>query len=268
VSRMQQLGVEVSPKRLRIEVNSALLTVLAYLCAVGLAETALALGWLVASLLLHVGILLTALAQFALQPQRVYARVLPALSLVSLLRILSMTLVVNWFDAIWLNPLVCLPLLVGIGLTLRLLELTPQQVGLSPLPRGWQGLIAASGVPLGLGLYWLSKPAPPEFPSLWLFLFAGVALFLTGFVEELLFRGLVTNVLLQFFGLLGLALATILFGFMYLGTLSPGLILWMLGFGFCAGLCLKHTQSILGIGIAHGIMNVVALLLLPWLIPT
>jgi membrane protease YdiL (CAAX protease family) len=96
--------------------------------------------------------------------------------------------------------------------------------------------------------------------SLSLFVFSGLT-------EELVFRGLIQRSLeVTLRPLAGLLLANGLFAASYLGTQSASYVLLIAGVGLAFGLCMWRTGSIAGIGIAHGLLSVGAVLVWPYLL--
>jgi membrane protease YdiL (CAAX protease family) len=188
-----------------------------------------------------------------------HRRILPALTLVPLLRVLSLIMPVKFIPPIYWYALIGIPLLVAIVQTARLLELTPAQLGLHlrswPLQLG----IALGGAPLSLLAFLILQQGPAPAVS---FNGAGVAvgvailIVFTGFVEELLFRGLLQHVAGEVFGPMGFLLSGLLFAIVYLGSLSGGYIVFVAVAGLVFGWCVRRTGSIWGVVGAHSMISV------------
>ncbi len=251
------LGVRLEPAPVRLVSASPRVVVLLYAGILGTAEALLALGWLMPSLSLHVLVLVAALVQFALGSNARYARALVVFALLALLRILSLSLPLGSLSPVYLNLLVLIPLLAGIWLSSRLLKLSPQALGLRRSAWWAQLLIAVSGLPIGLVAYLFLRSQPFALNNPLPFIPVMGVLLLTGLVEELLFRGMLAQVFSEILGTMGLVLSAILTGAMYFATLSPILAVWMAAVGLVFAVWFRHTRSIWGLGLAHGVMNVI-----------
>jgi membrane protease YdiL (CAAX protease family) len=199
------------------------------------------------------------LAHYAAAEGAPYRRILPALALVPLLRILSLTMPIKYIPAIYWYALIGIPLLVAIVQTARVLGLAPAQLGLRlravPLQLG----ITLLGVPLGL-LAFLLLPAG-QMPATSLGgapIVVGVAtlVIFTGFAEELLFRGLLQHVAGEFFGWAGVLISSLLFATIYLGALSVAYIVFVALTGLLFGWSVRRTGSIWGVVGAHSLVSV------------
>ena len=129
-----------------------------------------------------------------------------------------------------------------------------------------QLFIAAIGVPLGILAYSLLNPEPTittlsgiEFWSnaLTLILFTGV-------VDELLFRGIFQRVFRVYLGgFWAILFTTALTSLLYTTPQQPATLFIALTFGLIFGVIRQRTDSVMGVGLAHGIANVIAFLYLP-----
>jgi uncharacterized protein len=252
-------------------------TVPLYVAAIAGAEVVTAFGGTTAGAICHAAVLLVLVDHYVLtgadpEPEdrapgeAGVASALPALALVPLLRIISLTTPVGDVSRIWWYALAGAPLLCGALLTQRLLGLRARDLGLPP--RSWppQLLIALAGVPLGLAAYAIADPEPivsgSRVPEL-----AGGSLLLivfSGFTEELVFRGLVQRSLVATLGPLpGLSLASVTFAATYLGTHSAGYVALVAAVGLAFGICVHRTGSLAGVGLAHGLLSAGAVVVWP-----
>jgi len=188
-----------------------------------------------------------------------HRRILPALALVPLLRILSLITPIKFVPPIYWYVLIGVPLLVAIVQTARLLELTPAQLGLHL--RSWrlQLAIALGGTPLGLLAFLILQqgPAPAaSFDGPAIVIGAAILIVFTGFVEELLFRGLLQHVAGEVFGSAGFLISSLLFAIVYLGSLSGLYIVFAALTGLAFGWCVRRTGSIWGVVGAHSMISV------------
>ena len=192
---------------------------------------------------------------------------LPALALVPLLRILSLTMPVRELPDVYWYAVTGAPLLVALGLLARA---QGGEWARSVVPLAWspvQALIAMLGVPLSLQAYLILRPDPvveqarlgPIFGAcLILFAFAAVP-------EELLFRGVLLRVLSDVFGTLGgVLLASALFTIVYIGSLSVGYVVFSAAVGLLFCWCVRSTSSLVGVTLAHTLLLVGLLVVWPF----
>ena len=88
----------------------------------------------------------------------------------------------------------------------------------------------------------------------------------TGYVEELVFRGLLQDRLGAAYGRHGVVLATLLFAAVYLGVRPASYAVFVVAAGAAFAVVVERTGSIAGVGVAHGLMNVGVLLVWPTLL--
>lgn len=191
-------------------------------------------------------------------------RVLPALALVPLLRLLSIVMPFSALPVWGWYPLVGGTILLATALTARALHYSWADLGLQRAQWVTQLLIALSGPPLGLMTYLLVKPdtynlvgsrsSPTDIAA------AIVALLFAGLVEESLFRGLLQR------ATGGIVWGSLLYGALYLGTLSPGLLLIMTLAGSFFSWCAARTGAIWGVILANGTLAATALVIWPLLL--
>jgi membrane protease YdiL (CAAX protease family) len=202
--------------------------------------------------------------RFGRSPEEQLLDVLPALALVPLLRILSLTVPVDGASEITWQAMVGVPLVIAAALTIRALRLPAGWVGLDlSLWRG-QLQIALAGVPLSLSAYVILRPeeiAAIGSPG-WVVGVPVVILF-SGLALELVFRGLLQRALSEVLGRVGIALTCALFAATFLGTESAGYVAFMGLVGALFGWSFHRTGSIMGISLAHGLLNVGLLLIWP-----
>lgn len=199
------------------------------------------------------------LAHYAAAEGAPYRRILPALALVPLLRILSLTMPIKFVPAIYWYALIGIPLLVAIVQTARVLELTLSQLGLRPRAMPLQLGITLLGVPLGLLAFLLLPAGQMPATSLGHIPIAiGVVtlVIFTGFAEELLFRGLLQHVLGESLGSASVLISSLLFATVYLGALSVAYIVFVALVGLLFGWSVRRTGSIWGVVGAHSLISV------------
>lgn len=210
-------------------------------------------------------LLITILNHYVLSGNAPYRRVLPVLVLLPLLRILSLVMPANQLPELYWFVLIGIPLLIASIMVIRLLDLSWSQLGL--FPRSWpmQIAIALSGVPLSIIGYLILLPKP-LIPTLdWQHLAIGLAIIVifTGFLEEIIFRGMLQTVASEILGGGGIIFTNALFTAVYLGSLSTSYILFISMVGLFFGWCASRTGSIWGVVVSHGLLNAGMLLIWP-----
>jgi uncharacterized protein len=244
---------------------SAVLVVPAYIVAIAAAEAAGALLSAAGGAIGHAILIVVLLSHYALTEQAAYRRVLPALALAPLLRILSLNLAYVGLPQIYWHMLIGTPLLLAIALTVRLLDLSPTRLGLRLRMWPLQLLIGLSGLPLGVAAVLLVAPMPLAGDLGWGKIAIGAAIILVfgGFAEELLFRGLIQAVAGEALSRAGMLCSTALFAVLYFGAPSWSYFLFIGLAGLYFGWCVGRTGSIWGVALAHGLLNIALLLARP-----
>lgn len=129
--------------------------------------------------------------------------------------------------------------------------------------RLWQqGLIAFTGLPFSLLFYWWLHPPMLLMQSgssqlSWQALVVALMIFFcfVGFLEELIFRGLLQQTLIAAYGPVGMVVSSLLFALMYLGMGSWSYVLFMAWVGFSWGWCVYQTDTLWGVVVAHGLFQ-------------
>lgn len=191
--------------------------------------------------------------------------VLLVLPLIPLLRILSLTMAVEEVPEIYRYAIVGAPLLLTSVLLSRLTGLVSIVRSLSWRAVGLQGLVALTGIPLSLLAFLIVRPDPLVDGWNWGPLLAGSAILFvfTGVTEELIFRGLLQNALVGILGRAALVWGSLLFVAAYLGALPAGYVVFVAAFGLAFAWLVDRTRSLLGVAIAHGLLNIGMLLVWP-----
>lgn len=190
--------------------------------------------------------------------------VLLALALVPLLRILSLAMPIAELSQPYAYVFTGAPLLLATLLAARAINSSQ----LWTLVRGYsgQGLVALTGIPLGLAAYVIIRPQPIE--TGWVAIVVacvGLVLF-SAAVEELLFRGVLQNALYAAFGGVGVLGSPVLFAAVYLGARPLGYAAFAGGMGLLFTWFAFRTRSLLGVVLSHAIVNLSAVVIWPWLI--
>jgi membrane protease YdiL (CAAX protease family) len=214
----------------------------------------------------HTGILLATIIDAALINKYFHGRLVLSLSLVPLIRIISLTLPLADIPQIWQFPIIYLPLLAAAIVLVRLLNYRAKDIGIKFGFIPVQLIVGLVGLGLGVVEYYILVVMPPEpliemlqveptWQATWLP--ALVLLLSTGFVEELIFRGVLQRTAVEVFGGWGIVYVSYIFAILHIGFLSwidVTFVFWVaLFFGWVA----KKTGSLFGVTLSHGITNII-----------
>jgi membrane protease YdiL (CAAX protease family) len=247
--------------------SATTIVVPAYIIAIAVAEILGPLVGVVYSAVSHAFLILILLGHYGLAGKSSYRRIFPVLALAPLMRILSLTLPVKEVPQIYWYALIGLPLLAGIGLTARLLDLSKARLGMRIWSWPPQVLIALSGLPLSIIGFWMLQPPPlitkPDWQNI--IIDSVILMIFSGFTEEILFRGLLLRVANEMFGYAGsIFYSSALFAIMYIGSQSFGYMVFIALVGLFFSWCVHRTGSIWGVVLAHGLMNIGMALVWPF----
>lgn len=183
-----------------------------------------------------------------------------ALAIVPLIRIFSVAMPVSEIPLNYWYAIFSIPLFLSAFTTARFLRITPLSLGFSKanLPR--QLLIGLLGLPLGWAgaQVFLTLPAgkSQQYPNIW---FTAIILIVcTGFLEELIFRGILYQTVREQLGSRqSLFMVSFLNACLYISNLSWQQFIFV----FLATMVLteifRRYRSLLGISLVHGLMNIV-----------
>ena len=229
----------------------------AYVIGVASAELLLLTSGLVAGSISHAILIAVLVIHAIAAPRAPYRRLLVALTLPSLVRILGLTIpVASTPVAIW-YLMAGTPALVGAVLAARVVAM-PTALIARPASLSAQILIAFSGVTNGFLAYLVLRPAALPGGLLTAIVSASILTIVVATTEELIFRGSLQSVAGDLFGspMAGIAVSTGLFTLMYAGSLSPAFVVLMLATGLFLGWAVQLTGSLWGAIGAHAAMVV------------
>jgi membrane protease YdiL (CAAX protease family)/LysM repeat protein len=195
-------------------------------------------------------------------------RLLLALALAPLIRILSISLplqnlpLIDWYLII--GGLLYLAAFVAA----RIMGFSWQRLGLTF--KGWpiQLALGLIGFALGLIEYTIlgSRPLIQSLSWETLLYPAFVLMIFTGFLEEIIFRGLIQDVSTTSMGRFGIWYCAVLFAVLHIGYLSVLDVIFVFGVGLLFGFIAYRTRSLLGVSLAHGFTNISMYLIYPFIV--
>jgi membrane protease YdiL (CAAX protease family) len=244
---------------------------------IGIAEFAIAFASLVVGTVIHAIVLNGLVLQYIGRTtaeradtrmsaeQQSATALLLLLAQLPLLRILSLSMPNDGIAEPYWYALVGAPSLIGIVMAARVCGFRPADIGLRRRIDTGQLFIAVTGVPFGIVGYVVSDAdARTSFDSWGAYLLGAIFLCIfVGFLEGLLLRGLLQQAASGILGRAGFIWSGVLFTLMYLGTESWTLIPLMALSGLLWGWWVDRTQALTGTIMAHSIMVVTMLIVLP-----
>jgi membrane protease YdiL (CAAX protease family) len=220
-------------------------------------------------MLLHGVILLVVMLLAALSPDRKGVRFLLPLAFPPLIRLLSLSLPLTNFNFIYWYAVIGVPLFIANFLTIRATGLKAEEIGLRvswrELPL--QILIGLSGLMLGLVEYLILRPESLVSEPSWeqILITVLILMVFTGFLEELIFRGLMQTSAIQALGQIGLMFVALVFSVLHIGYRSILDVIFVFTVAIAFGVLVQRYKSLLGVSIAHGLINVSLYLIFPFL---
>jgi len=239
---------------------------LSYLALITLAEMVTTFVNPRAGLVLHSALLIVLLVHSALTAGDPYHRLLLALVLAPLTRMLSLCLPLVNFPQLYWYLIISIPLGVATVLAARLLGFSRAQLALTLRRFPLQLLVALTGITFGLVEYRILRPDALIDDLTWRnFLVSGVILMVcTGFAEEVIFRGIIQRASIQALGRFGLLYGAILFAVLHIGYASALDVVFVFLIALLFGWIVEATGSLAGVTVAHGLTNIVLFLVVPF----
>jgi membrane protease YdiL (CAAX protease family) len=254
--------------------SPALATVLLTLAAFSVAEGITVFTDPVTGVALHAAtlsaLLLVSGAGARAGAQQPLGRLLYALALVPLIRIVSLAMPLGRFEQEYWFLAAGLPVFVGGGVVLSHLGIRLGDVGVrlprsGPLP---ELLIVLFGFALGFGEYRILRPEPliEELTLRQFVVPALILLVFTGVLEEFVFRGILQRTAAQALGSSTLAIVyvSLIFAVLHIGYRSVSDFAFVFAIALLYGWVVRKTGSIIGVSVSHGITNITLFLLMPF----
>ena len=218
-------------------------------------------------LILHGGLLVLLLFHTSLVSSAHERKFLLTLSMAPLIRLLSLSMPLVGYEFTYWYAIIGVPLLLSAYLVFRLNRYKPADVGISASKMPLQLVIGLAGFGLGWVEYQILKPIPLvqswRLQDIWIPML--ILLVFTGFLEELVFRGLMQRASQDVMGKYGLLYISLLFAILHIGYRSFFDFGFVLLVGLAFALIAKHTRSIWGVTLAHGLTNIALYIVVPLL---
>lgn len=241
---------------------------LAYLAAIALAELLTTYADPRLGMALHCLLLLLLLlhsSRVADQQERAF---LLCLAFAPLIRVLSLSLPLTPFPAMYWYLLTSVPLFAAALVAGRTMGYRWGDLGLTL--RAWplQAVIGLTGLAFGAVEYLILRPEPLARIPTWRHLWAPALILLvcTGLLEEIIFRGLLQRAAVETLHRWGMAYVAFLFATLHIGYRSIVDVLFVLVVGLFFGWTVQRTRSLLGVTLSHGLTNIVLFLVMPFLL--
>lgn len=219
-----------------------------------------------AGVISHIVILAALIIHSTLVRESSLRKLLMALCLAPLTRILSLSMPLIYLQAIYWYVIIYSILAVATWITGRRLSYTATEVGLNTKNLSIQMVLPLFGFILGIAEYIILRPAPLITELRWeqIWLPAIILLVGTGFVEEYIFRGVGQKAALDVLGKWGLPYMALIFAVLHLIHNSMTDIVFVFAVAMLFGWIVKKTGSLLGVTLAHGFTNITLYLIAPF----
>lgn len=201
-----------------------------------------------------------------LQHREPEGKIYLCLTLVPLIRIFSVAMPFSNLALPFWFLIISVPLFLSSLMTARIAGYSPGEVGFTTGNLPLQLVFAASGVVLG----WFGSFLPLEIPSsssfepdkLWLTVI--VLIVCTGFLEELIFRGIIYRAVFEQVGKdNAMILVSFLNASLSISNLSVVHFMYVFEVALILNIMYEKQRSLLGISLAHGIINITLFLIRP-----
>jgi uncharacterized protein len=192
-----------------------------------------------------------------------------ALSLVPLVRILSLALPLGQLSLVFRFPLIYAPLLAATIAVMWATGLRPAETGINLRYWPYQvagGVIAGFGIGITEYLIIGTSPLINTFSLEAIWLPALLIIISTGLVEELMFRGVLQKLSEAAMGRQGIIYISLLFAILHLGFYSWQDVVFVFLVALFFAAIVKRTGSLLGAILAHGIANTTLFLIAPFIL--
>jgi hypothetical protein len=187
------------------------------------------------------------------------------LTLIPLTRMLALALpLMNLPQSSW-YPLVALPVLLAAYVVVRQLGISPQTAGLHGRNITFHLMMMSGGIGVGTVQYFFFQTDALTDTFSWdgILLPIVLLIMLTGFTEELIFRGLLQTMARRVMGRWALIYGALAFAVLHIAYLSTSVVLFAFLTGLLFAVIFDCSRSILGVALVNGTASVTHLVILP-----
>ena len=248
-----------------------MIVAIAYLLAIVGAEVVTIFVQPMWGIVFHIAILVTAILHSALGRRLSFRhrQLVFSLALAPLVRIISLSMPLANIPQLWWYPIIYGPLAAATMMVVRTLGYKREQIGLNVKWSPVQLAVALTGLVFGVAEYFVLKPeamvAELSLQEVWLP--ALMFLVCVGFVEELMFRGVLQRTAVEAFGgKWGIVYVSLLFAVLHMGFLSWVDVVLVFVIALFFGWIVKKTGTLFGVTLSHGITNTLMYLVVPFLV--
>jgi uncharacterized protein len=241
---------------------------LSYLGAIVVAELLTAFVLPCGGMLAHCLLLLALLGHAAWAARSQERALLVCLACAPLMRIVSLWLSFPELSLIHRSLIASLPLFAAFAVARRTLGYSRHALGLELGSLPVQMAVGLGGLVLGVLDYLILRPPPLITLLTWADAWQPLLILLlcTGLLEELIFRGLLLRASANRLGCWGIWYTSLLFATLQIGHRSPAHFAFSFAVGAVWAWIVQRTGSLSGVALAHGLTNVVAYLVMPFVL--
>jgi membrane protease YdiL (CAAX protease family) len=241
-----------------------------YIAGIAVAELVTGMLSTTVGITLHAVIILALMVHAAIASPDPKSKFYVSLSLVPLMRVISLSMPLKGFTVITWYLVIAVPLLLGAFMAIKTFKYKPSDIYFTSRNWGIQIILPATGIAFGIALYYAlyrTTEPPRLINSLNLqeaLVPAIILLLATGFTLELIFRGLLQRSSIDSYGNWGWIPVALAFAAIHIAGLNAAEIgiAFLMGLYFCW--VVKQTGSIWGVMLAHGVANIALLLVAPF----
>jgi uncharacterized protein len=244
-----------------------MLLCLTYLVAFAGAEFITYYVSIFSGIILHFAILLGLIVHSSVTRDEGLRGLWLALGLVPLTRIIGLTMPIAEISEIYLCMIMAMPIfLSAVAVTLNLKYSLDDDIGLNGRKIFIQSIVAIAGAALGFVDYIILKPEAliSELTIQTMVIPAFILLVATGFIDELVFRGVLQRAAHRL-GSWGWVYIAIVYSILQIGQGSVVYVVFVFLVAIFFGWIVKKTGSIIGVSLSHGLLNIALYLVLPHL---
>ncbi len=216
----------------------------------------------------HAILLLGLLIQAALTFQKKVNALYLSLTLLPLIRMMSLSMPLDRTPPLYCYLAISIPLFAAAFLVVRLAGYKREDISLNWGKIPVQMAVSLLGIPLGFIEYQFLKPNPliTEITMRQIWLPVLIMMISTGFLEELIFCGMLLKAAEEVMGFVrAVFYASAFFAVLHIIHRSAVDLLFVLAVAFLFSLIVKITRSIMGVSLAHGLTNIGLYLIWPFL---